>query len=67
METLTSASKPICETESSISPVLIKIVVYGSKPTSVVTEKTQKGTPTTAELAFRNQFGTIGVSLRNRK
>ena len=43
------------------------MVVYGSKPTRVVIEKTQKGTPTTAELAFRNQFGTIGVSLRNRK
>ena len=67
MSSLTFASKPICETESSISPVFIKMVVYGSKPTSVVTEKTQNGTPTTAELAFRNQFGTIGVSLRNKK
>lgn len=54
-------------TESSMSPVLIRIVVYGSNPNRLDTKKMEKGTPTTAALAFKNQFGTIGVSRRKRK
>ena len=47
--------------------MLIKIALYGTKPISVAMKNIENGPPTMAELAFRNQFGTIGVSLRKRK
>jgi hypothetical protein len=53
--------------ESSIKPVLTRITEYGIRPIKVAPAKMWNGTPTTAELAFKNQFGTIGVRRRNRK
>ena len=47
--------------------MLIRIALYGTNPIRVAMKNIENGTPTIAELAFRNQFGTIGVNLRNRK
>jgi len=41
--------------------------VYGIKPTTEAVRKMLYGTPTIAELRFRNQLGTKGVILRNIK
>ena len=67
MKLLTLKSKPIYETSSNISPIFIRMKEYGIRPTKLVEKNIQKGTPTTAELAFKNQLGTIGVSRRNKK
>ena len=47
--------------------MLIRIALYGTKPMKVAMLNIENGTPTIAELALRNQFGTTGVNLRKRK
>ena len=50
-----------------LTPLVPNWFLNASSGTVVAPTKTEKGTPTVPELAFRNQFGTIGVNLRNRK
>ena len=64
---LTFQSCPIDVIESSAIPMLINIALYGTKPKRVAKKNIENGTPTIAELALRNQFGTTGVNLRKRK
>eukprot|EP00353_Schmidingerella_taraikaensis_P017773 CAMPEP_0185604462 /NCGR_PEP_ID=MMETSP0436-20130131/3312_1 /TAXON_ID=626734 ORGANISM="Favella taraikaensis, Strain Fe Narragansett Bay" /NCGR_SAMPLE_ID=MMETSP0436 /ASSEMBLY_ACC=CAM_ASM_000390 /LENGTH=73 /DNA_ID=CAMNT_0028235325 /DNA_START=117 /DNA_END=341 /DNA_ORIENTATION=- len=61
------ASKPIEEIESIMRPILTRMIEYGIRPKKVAPANIPKGTPTTAELALRNQFGTKGVKRRNMK